>query len=94
VAALKGHIERLQRGAAAADEYRDGLCHRAVKACLIANPELSADVVKSATEQMDTEQLKSFTAAFERAAAKVMPPQPQLFSPEKGKPERDNNYII
>lgn len=94
VAALKGHIERLQRGAAAADEYRDGLCRRAVKACLIANPELSADVVKSATEQMDTEQLKSFTAAFERAAAKVMPPQPQLFSPEKGKPERDNNYII
>ncbi|MDD6284549.1 MAG: hypothetical protein PUB05_04210 [Firmicutes bacterium] len=87
-------VERLESSAAIEQEYRDQLCNRAVKACMIANPELSADTIRCAAERMDCEQLKGFADAYERAAAKILPPRPQLFAQPEPQTKADNNYII
>lgn len=73
-----GHMEQMKEMAACGKAYREDVSRNVIKLCGLAQPLISADVMKRVTENMSLEDLKIFEKAFRAKAEEIMPLRSQL----------------
>ncbi len=80
---LFAEIACLESEAAAGKEYRESLKKDFLRLGALAQPELPAEVLSRAAQDMGTGDLKHWCASFRKRAGKSLPLVPQLCAPEK-----------
>ncbi len=88
---LFSYIEQLKKQAQDGIAYRNALESEVIKLSLIVQPEISQKTIESIVSKLSIEELKEFNYAFEKKAAQIMPPKPQLFAEQKENLSRDKN---
>ena len=81
--ALLSGIARLEGEAAAGKEYRESLRKEFLRLGALAQPELPAEALARAAQNMEAGDLKCWCASFRKRAEKSLPLFPQLCAPEK-----------
>lgn len=84
------HLEQMNELAMCGKAYRQELSHNVVKLCSLAQPMISADVMKRVTESMSLDDLKIFEKAFRAKAEESIPLRPQLAAVNTKEPVKGN----
>ena len=87
---LLAQVVRLEGEAEAGRTYRESMKKEFLRLGALAHPELPAEALARAAEDMEAGDLKSWCASFRRRAEEIFPLTPQLCAPGK-KCETDGN---
>lgn len=90
VQTIIGHMEQMQELAACGKAYRAEVSRNVIKFCGLAQPLISADVMKRVTENMSLADLKIFEKAFRAKAEEIMPLCSQLSGESVKQPAAGN----
>lgn len=87
---LEKKLEELECLADCGRQYREQLCKNVVRLSGLVQPEVPADVMRRAAENMDLYDLRAIEKAFSQQMEKLLPSRPQLAAKRKELPETDN----
>lgn len=83
-------LKSLKEKAEIGQSYHNELKNEVVKLSTIIQPEITIDLMKSISEKLSVEELKSLRDSFRSELAKLMPAKPQ-FTPEKSESMKNQN---
>lgn len=83
-------LKSLKDKAEIGQQYHEELKSEVVKLSSMTQPEISIDLMKSISEKLSVEELKSLRDSFKTKLAKIMPTKPQ-FTPEKSESITNQN---
>ncbi len=83
-------IKSLETKAEIGNFYKEELKNEVIRLSAMVQPEISLTLMKSVTEKLSIEELKSFRDSFKTKLSSIMPTKPQ-FTPEKSELPKNQN---